>query len=130
MSHRMVASNPNMDDMPHGSAHYKCVLRYQRRQMTVYFSHGPAICADPQARDVLDCLLSDMYSVEGACGFMDWARDMGVDLNDEDAERKARKTYNAIDRQSDKLRNLLGWETLRDLRQADDTEKAIKRLCA
>ena len=128
---RMVDSNPHMADMLPGSAHYKVRLNYQRRQMTVFFSHGPAICSDPTAESVLECLLSDMSSVECARDFADWCRDMGYEVNryeDPEAYESARKTYQTIQRQTVKLRNLLG-DTLQDYGNATDPERFLKRLC-
>lgn len=137
MSSQWADENPNMDDMPAGSAHYKCVLRFQRRQMTVVFSQGPAVCRDPKAEDVLYCLLSDMSSLDCSTGFQDWASDMGYDLSFEDtypgdeSEKglRAKRTYAAVQRQSDKLRNLLSSDALDGFRNADDPERFLKRLC-
>jgi hypothetical protein len=56
--------NPNMSNMPPGSTHYKVTLRRtladgSRRQITAYYSQGPAVCCDPETADVLYCLISD-----------------------------------------------------------------------
>lgn len=105
---RMVAelteANPNMTDMPRGSNHWKCVLRCGRRSMTVPFSQGPAICREPTAEDVLDCMSSDASGYENARSFEEWAGEYGYDTD----SRKAERVWNAVERQSKGLRRLLG----------------------
>ncbi len=97
-------SNPHMSGgMPNGSSHYKCTLRCGRRQMTVYFSQGPAICREPTVEDVLDCIASDAAGFENAGSFEDWAGDYGYDTD----SRSAEKTYRVIETQARKLRQLL-----------------------
>ena len=100
-------TNPNMSDMPYGSSHWRVRLTRQangtpRRQMTIPFSMGPALSREPQADDVLECLLSDASSADQA--FEDWARDYGFDTD----SRKAERTYKAVTTQTEKLRRFLG----------------------
>ncbi len=95
--------NPNMDDMPNGSSHYKVTLKGFGRRYTLYFSMGPAHTKEPEAADVLDCLLSDS-DVENAQGFEDWAGNLGFDPD----SRKAEKIYNACLKSAEKLRRFLG----------------------
>ena len=118
----MVGQNPNMTDMPSGSAHYRVRLNFQRRQMTLFFSHGPAICADPTAADVLECLLSDLSGADDS--FEDWASEFGYDPD----SRKAEKIYRTIKSQAVKTRNLLG-DTLAKYYEADDQERFLSKLC-
>ena len=94
--------NPNMDDMPAGSRHYRVTLHYKRRQMTVPFSCGPAIEREPSAEDVLECLLSDSYGAYQT--FEQWCSDLGYDSD----SRKAERTYRAVVRQDGQTRRLLG----------------------
>lgn len=79
-------------------------LRYQGRQMTVPFYMGPALCHEPTAREVLECLASDACGVENARSFEEWADDLGFDPD----SRKAERTFRACERQTAKLRRLLG----------------------
>jgi hypothetical protein len=118
----MVGSNPHMSDMPDGSAHYQVRLNYQRRQMTLHFSHGPAICADPTAEGVLECLLSDLSGADE--NFQDWADGLGYDTD----SRKAEKTYNVVKAQAVKTRNLLG-DALQEFYDAPDQERFLRKLC-
>lgn len=97
-------ANPNMNDMPAGSRHYRVRLRYKGRQMTVPFSCGPAIEHEPSAEDVLECLLSDSSGADEA--FEDWCDDLGYDSD----SRRAERTYKLIQAQAIKTRNLLGDE--------------------
>jgi hypothetical protein len=94
--------NPHMTDMPAGSAHWRCTLRYRGRQMTCPFSQGPAICREPTAEDLLECLLMDASGADQP--FEDWAGDYGYDTD----SRKAERTHNACVAQTEKLKRLLG----------------------
>ena len=95
--------NPNMADMPRGSSHWKVTLRLGRRRIVVPFSQGPAICQEPTAADVLNCLASDAAGFENARSFEDWCSEYGYDTD----SRKAEKTYKAVEKQSDQLKRLL-----------------------
>lgn len=98
-----VGSNPNMDDMPAGSRHWRVTLnRDGADAMTVPFSQGPGLTEEPTAADVLDCLVSDASSIQSEPDWLAWAQGMGY-TSIEDAER-ARATYQAIERQTEALR--------------------------
>lgn len=79
-------------------------LTYRKRQMTVPFFMGRALCREPSAEDVMECLLSDASGVESSRGFEDWCAEMGFDTD----SRKAEATYRACERNAEKLRRLLG----------------------
>lgn len=95
-------SNPQMPDF--NGTHWSCRLRCNGRQMTIAYSMGYAHTGEPELADVLDCLASDASGYENARDFQDWASEYGYDTD----RRKAERTYNAVKRQSRKLRNLLG----------------------
>jgi hypothetical protein len=99
----MVDSNPNMDDW-RGASHYRVTLRAHGRQMSTFFSMGAAHCHEPEAVDVLDCLLSDASSIDNCSGFDDWAAECGMDTD----SRKAERTYNTVMAQTAKLKTFLG----------------------
>jgi hypothetical protein len=113
-SAELTDSNPHMTDMPAGSAHYRCRIRRGRRSMLVHFSQGPAICREPTAADVLQCLASDASGVENARGFEDWCGDYGYSTDSRSAER----TYRAIEKQAADLRRVLG-DAFSDLLSAE-----------
>lgn len=123
---RHVSLNPQMQDiglaLDFGSVHYKVVLRFQRRQMTLFFSHGSAICADPTAASVLDCLISDLCGADGE--FEDWASNNGYDTD----SRTAEKTYRVVKAQAVRTKRLLG-DTLSDYYDAEDQEAFLRSLC-
>ena len=102
MESHLVDSNPNISDMPQGSRHWKCVLRYRQRQMTVPFSQGPAIEHEPTVGDVLECLASDSEGFGQS--FDDWCRDYGYNTDSRQAERIYKTTY----RQVNSLKRFLG----------------------
>lgn len=105
-------TNPNMADMPAGSTHWKVTLRRKGKRLTVPFSMGAALCREPTADDVLECLCSDAGSYENAGGdFEAWCSEYGYDAD----SRKAERTFKAVETQTKKLRQFLG----------DDYEKAL-----
>lgn len=101
-------NNPNMEtDNQHPMNHWRVTLRVGRRQMTVPFSTGILITKEPDAEDVLRCLALDASGWENARGgFEDWCDEYGYDTD----SRRAERTYNAVERQSKRLRQLLGDE--------------------
>lgn len=101
-------TNPNMTGMPPGSMHWLCTIRRGGETMAVPFSQGPAHTEPPTAADVLNCLASDASSIENAPDWLDWAEEMGFGDEGASGMRKARDTYQAIERQSADLRELLG----------------------
>lgn len=102
MTAEWADENPNMSVMPEGSTHWKCVLSYKGRRMTVHFSMGPAHHKEPTAEDVLDCLFSDASSADES--FEEWCGCYGYDTD----SRKAELTYKAVQKQTAGLRRLLG----------------------
>ncbi len=97
-----VDSNPNMDDAAHPMDHWCCHLRFQGRNMKVVFSMGSAHNGKaPKLRDVMPCLVSD--SLGAGASFSEWCAEYGYDTD----SRKAEATYNAVERQSRALRQLL-----------------------
>lgn len=100
---KYVDNNPNMSDMPQGSTHWKSTLKQKGKQLTVYFSQGPAHYKEPDPCDVLSCLLSDASCFFGCRSIKDFAKDFGYSNM-----LKAAKTYNLIAKQTVKLKNFLG----------------------
>ena len=60
----------------------------------------------PTLDDVLDDLVSEAAAYESAASFEEWASECGYDTD----SRRAARLYRAVDRQSDRLRALLGPE--------------------
>jgi hypothetical protein len=97
-------SNPNMDG-GENMDHWRCVLRFGKRRMTVLFSMGVGHNGkEPTAADVLDCLASDAAGIVNARSFEDWCRDYGYDSD----SRKAERTFKVCEREAEKLRRFLG----------------------
>src|SRR5262249_44631605 len=104
-------TNPNMAT-GHGWQHWRCTLQFGYRQLTVYFSQGPAICREPTAEDVLDCLALDASGLGGS--FEDWCAEFDYNTDSRIGER----TYRTIEKQSKQLQRLIGtaaYETLLQL---------------
>jgi hypothetical protein len=100
---RMVDRNPNMDDWS-GASHYRVTIKARGKQLSCFFSMGAAHCREPEASEVLDCLLSDASSVDNCSSFEDWAAALGMDTD----SRKAERTYRVTEQQTDKLKSFLG----------------------
>jgi len=95
-------SNPNMGPKQPMN-HYKVVIRHESgARMTTYFSTGMGWTHAPSLSDVLDCLASDAYGMESP--FESWAEDYGFDPD----SRKAERIYKICQRQTIKLKSLLG----------------------
>ena len=101
----MVGENPNCPDWT-DAYHYKCILRCGNRQMTLYFSQGYAICKEPSAASVLECLQSDSHC-DGQ-SFEEWCSDLGFDTY----SREAVRAYNNCIKQTEKFKRLLGEDAL------------------
>ena len=110
-SSEMVDENPNMMDGDRMD-HYKVRLRSRAgKRLTVFFSMGIALCREPTAADVLDCLASDSSSIENARSFEDWASELGYDAD----SWKAEHTFKVCERQAEKLKKFLGEEAYSQL---------------
>lgn len=64
---------------------YSVTLTYQRRRLTVDFWMGSAHTSEPNAADVLECLLSDARS--GVETFEEWCSELGMNQDSRQAER-------------------------------------------
>ena len=107
-----VQDNPYMlEGMPAGSLHYRCRIRMypsenpkqNRRQMTVYYSKGPALTRGVELDEVLDTLAMDGGSIAAVNSAEEWANDFGMEYT-----REVERAFNATVRQGDKLVNLFG----------------------
>lgn len=109
-----AADNPNMDDSREMN-HWLVTIRNPAGAMQVPFSTGLAL-DHPDLADVLDCLASDAASVRNARSFDDWADEMGFfPMESSEDFRRAERTYQAIEDQSEALEHLIGTEALEEL---------------
>jgi hypothetical protein len=95
-------SNPNMDG---GTTmdHWRVTLRHGARRYTLTFSKGSGHKgAPPTVDEVLECIQSDATYQDTP--FEEWARELGFD----DDSRKAERTYNAVIKQTERARALIG----------------------
>ena len=90
------------DDWQTNANGYRVALRYQGRTVALSFWMGTGIEREPEAADVLDCLLSDATS-EGV-SFEEWCREYGYDTD----SRANYRTFRACLRMARKVRHLLG----------------------
>lgn len=83
-----------------------------RRTLTVPFYMGPAHTREPDASEVLSCLVSDATSFDNARSFEEWASDFGYDPD----SRKAEATYREVEAQTARVIRFLGdtWDAFRN----------------
>lgn len=113
----LVDSSPLMgDSMPIGSTHWKVRLTRtvlaRQRQLTTFFSQGPAYHSEPNVADVLHALISDARAGEET--FEDFCADFGYDTD----SRRAEQTWKTCSRMTPKIKRFLGDE-LEDFQQAE-----------
>lgn len=92
---------PWADDSHDRPNHWKVVLHYKGRRLTVDFWTG-SMAGEPTAKDVIDCLTSDTYL--GEQNFDEFCGDLGYDRD----SRKAFETWRSCQVQGRKVRKLLG----------------------
>jgi len=83
---------------------FTVTLLFKGRRMTTPFFTGSAIRNKFTLADVVGSLVSDYYTYENASGFKDWAAEVGMDTHD----RSAKVLYRSVERQTQKLKQLLG----------------------
>jgi len=91
-----------LDDWQRQAHPYRVRLRYQGRQMSLDFFMGQAHTDEPDAAEVLSCLLSDASACDQS--FEEWASELGYETD----SRKAERVYNMCVKQGEKLKLLLG----------------------
>lgn len=111
-----IHENPNMVDASDGMQHYRCVLErpFKRNvgrknhpvsgRAVILFSQGSAHSRPPTAHDIIECLVSDALTRAQAATFEEWCSDLGYDSD----SRKALRTYEAIGRNTQRLKALFG----------------------
>lgn len=84
-----VDRNPNMPGAE--GDHWRVKLARGGRSMTLVFTKGHGHDGKrPTVHEVIECLRADASSVEGADGFEEWARDLGMSSDLRDAEKSYR----------------------------------------
>jgi len=107
----LTDANPNMDDMPKGSAHWRVTLRFGRSRMSFHYSQGPAVVEEPEVADLLDCCAMDAACYENARNFEDFCAELGYDTD----SRRAERVYKVCGRQAASLKRMLGDEAYETL---------------
>lgn len=69
-----------------GTNHYRVLVKRGNKDMTVFYSMGPAYTSEPDAEDVFNSLLMDTSDIED-CSFEEWAENYGYDTDSRRAER-------------------------------------------
>lgn len=81
----LIDARPDGGDWVEGSAHWKVVVTVRGKRMTIYYSQGPAVVAEPTAADVLDSLALDASCAQGT--FEDFCSEFGYDTDSRKVER-------------------------------------------
>ena len=106
--------NPNMVDSARTMDNWKCVLKCDGRQLTLFFSQGYGHGgAPPKIETILECQRSEY--VDDDVDFEEWASDFGYNSDSRSAER----TFKACQKGSRKLEKFLGDELLEELFDCD-----------
>ena len=96
-------ANPNMPDSE--GDHWRVQLTGPGGKMSLTFTKGSGHGGKrPTLAEVLDCLVTDAQSLEGARSFEEWTRNLGDDPD----SRRAERAYRAVVVQTDKLKACLG----------------------
>lgn len=85
-----VSTRPDklMSDMPAGSSHHRVLIKRGNREMTTYYSRGPAHKSEnPDNADVFNSLLMDTSDIDIGYEFDEWAENLGFDPDSRKAER-------------------------------------------
>lgn len=98
---------------------YKVTLRRKGRQWTLDFRMGSGTTDDPDALNVLYCILSDTSGYLNSTGFPDWADEYGYDIQNPDSRRKAQKIYNSVKRQAKRAEQFFQADFMRYVDQTD-----------
>lgn len=105
-----IVSGPEYTRDDDGWEHhaYQIRCRYGRRSFVSPWRQGVGITGDPEARSVLDCMLSDASSADQ--DFETWAADYGMDTD----SRRAYATWEQVRKQTAQLRRIFGddWDLL------------------
>ncbi len=117
--------NRNLNIAGCGLPHYKILIRHANRQMTSYFPVKDF--EDIEASHVLK-RLGDEAGMVNDTNFLEWADDCGYDLSDRLGCRSAKKRYNALQRNAQKLCNLLGNELYNELLYGPTLKELLKRI--
>ena len=96
-----TGERPDSKSWGAGAMHYRVTVHHARKRMTVWYSHGSAICADPTAEDVLGCLASDASAADQ--DFPEWCAEYGYTDPGE-----AYKTWQACRKTRDDLARVFG----------------------
>lgn len=104
--------------MGSSATHYRCRIMRRHdlseektgnREMTVFFSMGGGLTGEPELPDVLNCLASEIASVENEGDKWEWMESLDM------VSRAGDEAWQTIQRQRDDLRKLLGREGLETL---------------
>lgn len=107
---KMVDENPNTEDRGANADNWKVTLKRGRQSMTTYFSKGIGHEGKkPTAIEILGSLASDAQGIDR--DFEDWCGDYGYEAD----PRKARRIYNVIVKQTERLKAFLGTELFETL---------------
>ncbi len=100
-------------------------LKFEGRSFTLPFFTGKGWTREPNAADVVECLLSDHSVGMDEPTFEEWCNEFGYDTD----SRQAEKTFKTCIANDKKFRKLLGPEMLKSAEAAEDREEWVKANC-
>ncbi len=101
MTCERVQSRPDGIEWDKGARHFKCLLKNEGRQATIYFSQGSAHKEDPTLEDVLSAMASDAHVILNCEDAADVMKEFGY----EDA-KEARRVFKGCQKAKEDLERL------------------------
>lgn len=87
------------DDWKKTTSKWKCILRYEGKQLTTPFYMGSALTGEPEKTDVMYSLINDALS--GDYTFEQFAHEYGYNTDSREAERifrQCKRTHQSLER--------------------------------
>lgn len=97
---------PNQEGVYELAHKWRCTLRYEGRRLTTDFYVGLSASGPPMKERVVGALLDDAAVYDAAESYEDWCYSLGMSPR----ERQSRHDHTAVQKQTDRLKTLLGPE--------------------
>lgn len=99
--------NDNAPDWAQGKArHYRVILRYQGRSMSLWYYQGLGVTRDPRVSDIIETLACDSMSEYESLD--DFINELGLQIKSVADFRNYERQYKQLNRQNKSFRRLIG----------------------
>ena len=107
VTNQYATTNPHMKDMEYAN-HYKTTIKKDGKSFTIYYSKGIELKDEPTADEVIECLSMDYNCILG--GLDDFIDNLGYE------REQGKKIFNLVERQTQKMFKLLGFDAFQDFK--------------